>query len=79
MLWEVDMENSKNFEKIGLRIKLYRERQGISLKDLCKKSGIPQYKLEKIENGEIVYRFNTLEKVASVLGVKLTDLLNFEV
>jgi len=48
------------------------------LEELAKLSGISEEKLRQIENGEIVYEFNTLLKLASVLEVELPDLLNFE-
>ncbi len=66
------------FKKLGEKIRFYREKKNISLEELAKLSGISEEKLRQIENGEIVYEFNTLLKLASVLEVELPDLLNFE-
>lgn len=66
------------FKKLGEKIRFYREKKNISLEELAKLSGISEEKLRQIENGEIVYEFSTLLKLASVLEVELPDLLNFE-
>lgn len=74
-LWRYIMNG---FKKLGEKIRFYREKKNISLEELAKLSGISEEKLRQIENGEIVYEFNTLLKLASVLEVELPDLLNFE-
>lgn len=74
-LWRYNMNG---FKKLGEKIRFYREKKNISLEELAKLSGISEEKLRQIENGEIVYEFSTLLKLASVLEVELPDLLNFE-
>lgn len=74
-LWRYIMNG---FKKLGEKIRFYREKKNISLEELAKLSGISEEKLRQIENGEIVYEFSTLLKLASVLEVELPDLLNFE-
>lgn len=65
------------FKKIGERIKYYREKRGLDIEVISKHIGVSKSKFEEIENGEIIYHFNTLEKIASALEVDLPELLNF--
>lgn len=66
------------FKKLGEKIKYYREKRGLSQKELAKRTFMTVFKLNEIENGTIVYQFWTLQKIAKALDVDLPELLNFE-
>lgn len=66
------------FKKLGEKIKYYREKRGLSQKELAKRTFMTVSKLNEIENGTIVYQFWTLQKIAKALDVDLPELLNFE-
>ncbi len=66
------------FKKIGEKIKFYREKRGLSKEILAKRTYMTVQKLNEIENGDIVYQFWTLQKIARALDIDLPGLLNFE-
>lgn len=66
------------FKKLGEKIKYYREKRGFSRQTLAKRAYMTVGKLEEIENGEIVYHFWTLQKIAKALDIDLPELLNFD-
>ncbi len=62
-------------ELVGRKLKLVRVRQGYSLDDLAKRSGVSRAMLGQIETGKSVPTIVVLWKIASALGVALTHLL----
>ncbi|MCG8400856.1 MAG: helix-turn-helix domain-containing protein [Firmicutes bacterium] len=58
---------------IGQRIKIARERQGISMNALSKKSGAAQSAISEIESGKRQPTFEVLEKIVTGLGLTLSD------
>lgn len=68
----------EGFKKVGEKIKYYREKRGLSRQMLAKRAYMTVRKLEEIENGEIVYHFWTLQKIAKALDVDLPELLDFD-
>ena len=68
----------EGFKKVGEKIKYYREKRGFSRQMLAKRAYMAVGKLEEIENGEIVYHFWTLQKIAKALDVDLPELLDFD-
>lgn len=68
----------EGFKKVGEKIKYYREKRGLSRQMLAKRAYMTVGKLEEIENGEIVYHFWTLQKIAKALDVDLPELLDFD-
>ena len=68
----------EGFKKVGEKIKYYREKRGLSRQMLAKRAYMTVWKLEEIENGEIVYHFWTLQKIAKALDVDLPELLDFD-
>lgn len=68
----------EGFKKVGEKIKYYREKRGLSRQMLAKRAYMMVGKLEEIENGEIVYHFWTLQKIAKALDVDLPELLDFD-
>ena len=68
----------EGFKKVGEKIKYYREKRGLSRQMLAKRAYMTVGKLEEIENGEIVYHFWTLQKIAKALDGDLPELLDFD-
>ena len=55
-------------------IRVWRDLRGMSAKDLAAKAGISQSYVSQLENGERDGTFNTMKRIAGVLGVTLDDL-----
>ena len=60
---------------IGYRIKKLRTSQGLSQKEFAEKIHIPVSTLSNYENGNRIPGFGTLDKIATALHVKPSDLL----
>lgn len=58
-------------ETIAPRLKKAREQKGLSQRALSAKTGIPQAKISKIENGVIDLRLSTLIELARNLDLDL--------
>nr|WP_294860141.1 helix-turn-helix transcriptional regulator [uncultured Fluviicola sp.] len=63
---------------VGHKIRAAREFKDISQDYLAKKLGISQPALSKIENNETKIDFEKVEEIASILGVDVNDMLNFD-
>lgn len=57
-----------------LRIRQLRERKGVSLRELARRSGLGVATLSRIESGEANPRLSTLRQLADVLEVSVTEL-----
>ncbi|WP_447603825.1 helix-turn-helix domain-containing protein [Nitrospira sp. Nam80] len=57
------------------RLKEWRERRGISLRQLAAKSGIHHMSLYKLEAGKLDPQLSTLIKVCGALGITLNQLV----
>lgn len=55
-------------------IRVWRDLRGMSAKHLAAKAGISQSYISQLENGERDGTFNTMKRIAGVLGVTLDDL-----
>jgi transcriptional regulator with XRE-family HTH domain len=67
------------FENVGKALRLIRERQGLSQKDLAAKAGITSAMLSNYETGEKKPSIDSLGKVVEALGLymgKLDDALD---
>ena len=62
-------------QKIGERIRQYRESAGLTQEALARAAEIGRVTLVRLENGEQSPRFKTLKAVADALGVDAPDLL----
>jgi len=60
---------------MGLRIRALRERKGLSLRELAKQAGVDFSTIHRIEKGDELPRFGTLEKLAAALNVSVRDLI----
>ena len=57
--------------KVAERIRIYREKQGMTVADLASKSGVDEKVVLAIEAGEVIPALGILTKVASSLGQRL--------
>ena len=60
-------------ELIAKNIKRLRELKKISQKEVCGGAGLPQGQYSRIENGKVEPSVSTLEKIASVFEVSISE------
>ncbi len=60
---------------MGLRLRLLREKRGLSVRALADLAGIGFSTVHRIETGKKKPRLETLEKLAKALGVSVRDLI----
>lgn len=65
----------KDEKLFGHRLREARIRAGLSQSELEVRSGIPKARLSRYENGHVVPSIQTLERLASALGVSEASLL----
>ena len=70
------MEESELLKKIGDRIKQLRVEKGISQQELAAALDYEKSNMSRLESGRINPRIGTLQKVAAVLQVSLSELVN---
>jgi len=58
---------------IATNIRRLRELKGLSQKEVSAKSGVPQGQYSRIENGKVEPAVSTLEKLAKVFEVSITE------
>lgn len=58
-----------------IRLKTFRERQGLSLRKLAAVAGVHYVSLVRLEAGTYDPRLSTLKKLAKALGVSVADLI----
>ena len=68
--------NVKNF--VGQKIKRWRLEQNITQEQLAHRLDLSQGYINQIENGKRSFTLETLQKVAGVLGIPLSDIFNEE-
>jgi DNA-binding XRE family transcriptional regulator len=64
------------YASVGDRVRTARERAGMSQSMLAAKTGIHQTRISRLEHGCHCPRLDTLERVATVLGCSVTELLS---
>jgi transcriptional regulator with XRE-family HTH domain len=64
-----------NGERLGMNVKRFRERRGLTQEALAAKVQVHRVYLAQIEAGTKIPSIPTLEKIAKALRVKLTALL----
>ena len=70
------MKSQNNNKTIGDKIKLLRNRQGLTQDELARKSDLPYTTLTKIETNVITKpSIQTVVKIANGLGISLDDLM----
>ncbi|MDP2335147.1 MAG: helix-turn-helix transcriptional regulator [Bacteroidota bacterium] len=63
---------------IGNRIRLLRESKGVSQQVLAAMCNFEKGNMSRIEAGRTNPTFTTLYKISQALGIKITDLVDFE-
>lgn len=63
-------------EKIGLRIKILREKNNILQKDLAYTSNLDRSYIASVENGKRNISIINIEKIATALNVTLKEFFN---
>lgn len=61
---------------IAKNIKHFRDVKNLSQKEICADSGVPQGQYSLIENGKVEPSVSTLEKLAKVFGVSISEFFN---
>ena len=70
------MQSQNNNETIGDKIKLLRNKQGLTQDELARKADLPYTTLTKIESNVITKpSIQTVVKIAKGLGIKIDDLM----
>lgn len=62
------------FIKLGNIIKEIRQKRGIDEKVMAKQINVSVSRYRKIENGNAIYNFSTLIKIANILKVDLPEI-----
>src|SRR5512140_1809857 len=62
--------------RVGERVRDLRLEQGISLRDLSKRSGLAPNTISSLERGKTTAQLHTFARVADALEVELFDLFN---
>lgn len=62
-------------ETLGAVLRGCREDAGMTMVDMAAKCGMSQAQISRIETGNQGFRLSTLQQIARVLGVKVSDLL----
>lgn len=63
---------------IGENIKLFRQSKGLTQEELAKKLGISKSAISRYESGQREPDLDSVEKIASTLGVSLRDLVSVD-
>ena len=71
------MGQNENSSAVGERIKHFREKRGLTQKELGEKCGIDAANIRKYESGKQNPKLATLNKIADALGVTALDLTDF--
>ena len=69
------MDNKK---KLGLKIKELRKRKGLTQEQLAELINMEQNSISVIESGRNFPTVGTLEKIAQILEVNLSDFFNYD-
>ncbi len=68
----------KELIKLGKRIEYFRLKTGLSKSALSFRNGLELSTLSRIENGKVEVKYLTLKRIAAALGIKLSELLDFD-
>lgn len=69
-------EHNNIVSKVGLKIKLLRNKLGLSQETLANKSHLSATSLGAIERGTSTPGIDTLERIAIALGIELKELVD---
>lgn len=65
------------YEKLGDNIKKYRKKQSLSQEELAAKAKVDLTSISEIETGLRNPSLKMMQKIASALGIKIKDLVDF--
>lgn len=68
--------NTRKLEQLGNKIQKLRKHKGLTQEELADKIRVTSTYIGFIEQGQRNPSINTADKIARVLGVKLSDLFN---
>lgn len=66
-------------EELAQKLKRYRSAKGFSQEELAEKSGLSLRTVQRIENSETIPRGDSIQRLASTLGITPDDLMSWEV
>src|SRR3569833_927543 len=61
--------------RLGVLLRNLRDREGWTLKEMSRRSGIPLSTLSKVEHGRLSLTYDRLSETNQRLGLRLSDLL----
>ena len=61
--------------RLGLRLQAARERAGVTLREVARRTGLSPSFLSQLERDRVSPSIASLKQVASALGVRVADLL----
>jgi len=64
--------------ELGEKLKFYRKKKGLTLKELENISGVAASSISEYESNKVIPRRESLEKICQALGVKIDDLFDLE-
>ena len=70
--------SSSNEPNVGLRIRSFRDRQGLTLRVVAERCGLSINAISQIERGENSPTVSTLHRLATALNLSITDFFNEE-
>lgn len=65
-------------KNLGLNIKKYREKKGLTQINVAVKLGLSYEYISRVERGQKYMSLRKLFEMADLLGVKFSDLMNFD-
>lgn len=65
-------------KNLGLNIKKYREKKGLTQINVAVKLGLSYEYISRVEHGQKYMSLRKLFEMADLLGVKFSDLMNFD-
>jgi transcriptional regulator with XRE-family HTH domain len=68
-------ENDELYSQIGRRLQAYRNRAGMTLRELAEDTGLSPSYLSKLESGKVGMSVANLDKIATGLGLGIGDLV----
>ena len=68
-------ETDELYAQIGRRLQGYRNRAGMTLRELAEETGLSPSYLSKLESGKVGLSVSNLDKIASSIGLGIGDLV----
>jgi transcriptional regulator with XRE-family HTH domain len=75
----IEDDRMTSSDKVGTRVRTFRERLGMSIDDLAKNAGVETSLLCKVENGEVYPPLGVMVKISRALGQRLGTFMDDQV